>query len=537
MINSSPKVFLSLCMLALISAGTTNAQPYDLLIQNGRIVDGSGNPWYEADIAVRGNTIVQIAPSITEPANQVIDANGLVVAPGFIDIHTHARRNIFKVPTAENYVRQGVTTLIEGQDGSSPVPLAPFLEELDVLKKSVNFGSFIGQGAIRAAVMGAEDRQPSVEEMDAMKAHVEAGMRAGAFGLSSGLFYVPGAFSDTDEVVELAAVAGTMGGIYISHMRDETSEIVESVEETIAIGERGNLPTQVTHHKVIGARNRGKSAKTLRLIDEARSRGIDASIDQYPYTASSTTIQAALLPAWAQEGGRVAILNRLQDAETRAEVKKESVRIILEERGGGDLKKVAIANCDWQPEFSGKTLEDVVVWRGLTPTVENGAETVLWIVEQGNCQGVFHAIIEEDLDRIIRHPATMIASDGGVQVFGEATPHPRSYGAFARVLSFYVRDRNTLSLEIAIQKMTSLPAQRLGIMDRGMLRPGMKADITIFDPQRVRDLATFENPHQYAEGFSYVLVNGEVVFDGKEMTEARPGQVLYGPAFQAETTH
>jgi dihydroorotase/N-acyl-D-amino-acid deacylase len=500
---------------------------YDLVLKNGRIVDGSGSPWYRADVAIRGDTIVKIAPSINEPATRVIDVEGQVIAPGFIDIHTHARGNIFEVPTADNYVRQGVTTLMEGPDGSSPVPLKPFFEKLEALPKSVNFGSFIGQGTVRAAVIGNENRKPTPEELDKMRALVEQGMKDGAFGLSSGLFYVPGTFTPTEEVIELARVAGRFGGIYISHMRDEASGVVDSVKETIAIGERGGLPTQVTHHKIIGPANWGRSVDTLKLIDEARARGVDATIDQYPYTASSTSIQAALLPAWAQEGTRAQILNRLKDPATRAKIKAETIRIIQNERGGGDPKNIVIAGCGWDATLAGKNLAEVTRLRGMEPTVENAAEAGLWIVEQGGCSGIFHAINEADLERILKHPATMIGSDGEIPIFGRAHPHPRSYGTFARVLAVYVRERHTITLEDAVRKMTSFPAARLGLLDRGLLRPGMKADITVFDPARVRDVATFEKPHQYAEGFSTVIVNGQIVFERGAMTSARPGKVLY----------
>ena len=308
--------------LAVFIALACGAQTprYDLLLRNGRIIDGSGNAWYRGDIAIRGDTIARIAHTIDDPAARVIDLKGQVVAPGFIDIHSHARRNIFNVPTADNYVRQGVTTLIEGPDGSSPVPIAPFFAQLEALRKSVNIGAFIGQGSVRAAVMGEVDRKPTAEEMDKMRALVEQGMKSGAFGLSSGLFYVPGSFSSTEEVTELAKVAGRFGGIYISHMRDEASHVVDSVKETIAIGELGGLPTQVTHHKIIGKAYWGKSVETLQLIEEARRRGVDVSVDQYPYTASSTSIQAALFPAWAQEGGRAQILARLKDQIGRAHV-------------------------------------------------------------------------------------------------------------------------------------------------------------------------------------------------------------------------
>jgi dihydroorotase/N-acyl-D-amino-acid deacylase len=527
-----PVSLLALGIAVVIFAGSPRAQgpPYDLVLRGGRIVDGTGSPWYRGDVAIRGNTIVRIAPAITDPATRVIQVNGQVISPGFIDIHTHAIRGIFEVPTADNYVRQGVTTLMEGPDGGSPVPLAPFLAKLEGLRKSVNIGSFIGQGSIRTVVIGSGNRKATSEELEKMRGLVEQGMKDGAFGLSSGLFYVPGTFTPTDEVVELAKVAGRFGGIYISHMRDEASHVLDSVKETIAIGERGGLPTQVTHHKIIGRPNWGRSVDTLKLIDEARARDVDATLDEYPYTASSTSIQSALLPAWAQEGGRQQVLARLADPKTRATIKKEIVRLIQEERGGGDPKNVVVANCEWDSSLAGKNLADVTRFRGLEASVENAAEVAMWMFQQGSCQGIFHAIGEEDLERILRHPAVMIGSDGEVPIFGKANPHPRSYGTFARVLGVYARDRKTITLPDAIRKMTSFPAQRLGLGDRGLLRAGMKADIAVFDPERVRDTATFEQPHQYAEGFSYVITNGQVVFENSAMTAARPGAVLYGPA-------
>jgi len=520
--------------LVLPLLGSAQSAPYDLVLRGGRIVDGTGSPWYRGDIALRGDTIARVAPSISDPARRVIDVAGQVIAPGFIDIHTHARRAIFEVPTAENYVRQGVTTLIEGPDGASPVPLGPFLARLDSLPKSVNIGSFIGQGSVRSAVMGNVNRRPTADELASMRALVQQGMGDGAFGLSTGLFYVPGTFTPTEEVIELAKVAGGFGGIHISHMRNEAAGVVESVQETIRIGEEGGLPTQVTHHKVIGPGYWGSSIETLRLIDEARARGVDATIDQYPYTASSTSIQAALLPAWTLEGGNERLLERLKDPATRERIKKESATILRLERGGGDPSKVVIARCEWDETLAGQNLADITRKRGAEPTVENAAEAVLWIVEQGGCQGIFHAIGEQDLDRILAHQATMIASDGEVTIFGRGRPHPRSYGTFARVLSVYVRERNALTLEDAIRKMTSYPAQRLRLMDRGVLRPGMRADIAVFDPARVRDVATFESPHQYAEGFSLVIVNGQIVFENGAITPARPGVVLYGPAAEVE---
>jgi N-acyl-D-amino-acid deacylase len=525
------RVSLAALVGAFLIAGL-GAQPptYDLLIRNARIVDGTGSPWYRGDIALRGEAIARIAPRIDGPASRSIDAGGHMVAPGFIDIHTHARRGIFDVPTADNYVRQGVTTLIEGPDGSSPLPIKPFLERVAAVHITPNFALFVGQGSVRDQVIGSVNRKATPDEIEKMRGLVRQGMLDGAFGLSSGLFYVPGTFTPTAEVIELAKVAGSMGGIYISHMRDEASGILTSVRETIEIGEKGGLPTQVTHHKVIGKANWGKSVDTLRLIDEARARGVDATIDQYPYTASSTSIQAALMPAWSLEGGRQEVLKRLQNPSMRSELQKETARIILEERGGGDPQNVQLARCDWDPSLAGKRLGDVTRGRGLPVTIENAADTALWIVERGGCSGIFHAIEEEDLQRILRHPATMIGSDGEIPIFGTANPHPRSYGTFVRVLGRYVRDLKTITLEDAVRKMSAFPAQRLGLADRGVLREGMKADIAIFNPDTIRDLATFERPHQYAEGVDYVIVNGQVAFEGGKMTAARPGRILFGPS-------
>jgi dihydroorotase/N-acyl-D-amino-acid deacylase len=523
-------VVLLLLLVAAAVWPSTQTPAYDILLRGGRIVDGTTSPWYRGDIAITGDTIVRIAPSITASAKRVIELKDVVVAPGFIDIHTHARRGIFDVPTAENYVRQGVTTIVEGPDGGSPVPLKPFLAKVAATRISPNFLSFIGQGSIRSEVIGSVNRPASPDELERMRTLVRQGMEDGAFGLSSGLFYVPGNFTPTDEIVELAKVAGEMGGMYISHMRDEAKGIVQSVRETIAIGERGGLPTQVTHHKVIGKKYWGSSVETLKLVDEARARGVDATIDMYPYTASSTSIGAALLPAWAQEGGRNATLNRLKDPSTREKIEAATTALILDERGGGDPKNVVVARCDWDSSLAGLDLAAITARRGLTVTVANAADTALWIVERGGAQGIFHAIGEEDLQRIIVHPATMIGSDGEIPIFGKNHPHPRSYGTFARVLSVYVREKKLLTLETAVQKMSSLPAQRLGLTDRGVLRQGLKADIVIFDPASIRDTATFEKPHSYAEGVQAVMVNGVVVFENGRMTDTRPGRVLYGPA-------
>jgi dihydroorotase/N-acyl-D-amino-acid deacylase len=504
---------------------------FDLVIRNGRVVDGTGAPWFRADVAVKRDTIVAVRPRIEDSAGRTIDADGRVVAPGFIDVHTHARRGIFEVPTAENYVRQGVTTLVEGQDGSSPLPLGELLSRVEALRPAVNFASLVGHGSVREAVVGSCSRAPSAAELARMQELVHEAMRDGAFGLSTGLFYVPGTFARAEEVIALARAAGEMGGIHVSHIRDEAAGVLESVRETIAIGEEGRLPTQVTHHKLIGRASWGRSVDTLRMLEEARRRGVDATVDLYPYTASSTALAAALFPAWALEGGAEAIGQRLSSPDTRARIRGVVAGKIRDERGGGDPGNIRIAACGFDPSLEGKTLAEILAGRGLWPTVENAADLALEIVERGGASAVFRAIAEEDVERILASPLAMVASDGEIPVFGRGVPHPRSYGTFARVLGVYVREKRLLGLEEAVRKMTAFPAARLGLPDRGLVRPGMKADLVVFDPATIRDRATFEKPHQYAEGVGLVVVNGEVVLAGERMTGVRPGRVLRGPAF------
>ena len=500
-------------------------QPFDILIQHARIVDGSGNPWYRGDIGIRGDTIAAIGHLDGAPAKVTIDAGGLTVTPGFIDIHTHARRGIFDDTAAQNYIRQGVTTLIEGPDGSSPLPLAPFFEKLEGTHIAPNFAMFVGQGSIRQAVVGLENRKATPEEIAKMREITRQAMQDGALGLSSGLFYVPGNFTPTEEVIELAKVAASFGGMYISHMRDEAAGVLDSVRETIRIGEEGGLPTQVTHHKIIGATNWGKSVDTLKLIEDARARGVDATIDAYPYTASSTGT-AALFPQWSLAGGQKAMLERLAAPEQRARITAEIIRRIQVDRGGGDPKNIVMANCSFDPSLAGKSLADITAARGRVVTMETAAETAIEIQQKGGCSAVYHAINEEDVERILKSPYTMIGSDGEIPQFGKGAPHPRSYGTFARVLARYVRERKVLTLEDAVRKMSGYPADRLHLLDRGLLRPGMKADVVILDPATVQDKADFANPHQYAVGVREVIVNGELVISNSQLTKARPGRVI-----------
>ena len=526
-VASAVLALVALAVLALPLAAQDD-QPYDLLFRGGRVVDGTGNPWVRADVAIRGDRIARIGHLPDANAARVIDAEGLVVAPGFIDPHTHAVRGIFDVPTADNYLLQGVTTVTEGNDGGSPWPIGEHLDRIAATRISPNWAVFAGQGTIRREVMDNEDRDPTGDELDRMRELVGQAMQEGALGLSTGLFYVPGSFASTGEVIELSAVAASYGGIYISHMRDEALRLLDSVRETIRIGEEAGIPVQMTHHKVISRDRWGQSVESLALVDAARARGVDITIDQYPYTASQTSI-TAVVPQWAQAGGTGALIARLRDPETRRRVREEIVYRIEHDRGGGDPANIVIGLCEWDRSLEGKSLADILAEREMEVTVGNAADLVMDIIERGGARAIYHAMDEADVERIMRHPATAIGSDGGVSVFGESMPHPREYGTFARVLGRYVRERGVLSLEEAVRKMSGATAHRIGLQDRGLLREGHFADIAVFDPDGVIDRATFAEPHQYAEGFEYVLVNGAVVVDGGEHTGARPGRVLYGP--------
>ncbi len=522
---------MRLATLLLLFPASLLAQ-YDILIVNGKIYDGAANPWSYGDIAIKGDTIIAMGYLPGATATRRIDAKGMAVAPGFIDIHSHGRRGIEAVPTAENYLREGVTTIIEGPDGSSPLPLKPFFESLTAKGMSINLASFVGHGTIRTQVMGLVNRQATPDELNKMRELARQAMLDGAVGLSTGLFYVPGNYANTEEVIELGKIVGPMGGFHESHMRDESDHILDSVRETIRIGEEGGLPTQITHHKVVGTSNWGQNVATLKLVEEARTRGVDVSIDQYPYTASSTGI-AALFPQWAQEGGQKSLLERLSAPTSREKIKTAIMTNIRDNRGGGDPKNIVIVNCSFDESLAGKSLADLTRARGVPVNFDTAAETAIALQSKGPCSAVYHAIAEPDIERIMKSPYTMIASDGDIPIFGKAAPHPRSYGTFARVLGVYVRERHVITLEDAIHKMSGMPAARLKFGDRGLLKPGMKADVVVFDPNTVIDKATFEQPHQYSVGFREVIVNGKfAMLDGK-VTAERPGRILYGPAYKA----
>lgn len=497
----------------------------DILITNARIVDGTGNPWYRGSVAVAGDRIQAVGPRLETAARRTIDAGGMVVAPGFIDFHNHCDRGLFNNPDAENFLRQGVTTLIGGPDGGSAVDMGAFLADLDTLPLAVNAAFTVGHGSVRKEVMGLADRAPTEAELETMKKLVARAMEQGAIGISTGLKYVPGAYSSTEEIIELSKVAASYGGFYTSHLREEGPGLLESVQEAIRIAEEAAIPVNLTHHKAVGKLMWGKSTETLKMLEQARARGLDITCDQYPYTATSTGL-AVLFPPWCLAGGRDSLLARLDNPELRAKIAEKVIYALEYDRGGDDPINVAIASCKFDPSLEGKNLRQILEERGLEPTLAHAAELVFELLRKGEVSCIYHCLNEEDVERIMRHRCTMHASDGTVLPFGEGVPHPRSYGTFPRILGEYVRKRKILTLEEAVRKMTSLPAQRAGLLDRGVIRPGSFADLVIFDPDRVIDRATFGDPHQYPEGIETVILNGEVTFEDGHLTDHRPGRAL-----------
>jgi dihydroorotase/N-acyl-D-amino-acid deacylase len=501
-------------------------QDYDLVLVGGTVVDGTGAPAYPATVAIRHGRIARVATETLEArsAARVIDVTGLIIAPGFIDLHAHLDP-LLRLPGAESHVRQGVTTAIGGPDGGSPWPLAAYFDSVTTIGVGMNVAFLVGHNTIRQEVMGRAARAPTPDELGRMKTMVEQAMEEGAFGLSTGLRYVPGIYATTEEVIALAEVAAGHGGIYTSHLRDEGLQLLDGVAEAIRIGREADIPVVLTHHKVVGGPMWGSSTRTLAMMDSARAAGIDVMADQYPYTATHTGI-SILVPAWALADGDSAFQRRSADPVLRDSI-LAGIRWNLEnDRGGGDLSRVQFARVEWDASLEGRTLADWARREGREPTLVTGAELVVDAMRRGGANAIYHVLNEEDVERIMADPHTAIASDGRLTQPGEGHPHPRWYGTFPRVLGYYVRDRGVFTLEEAVRRMTSLPADRLGLRDRGRIVQGAAADLVIFDRNRVRDLATFQEPHQYPEGIPYVIVNGIVVVDDDQFTGERAGRVL-----------
>jgi len=514
----------------------------NIIVRNVHILDGSGSPAFRADIGLEGDRIAEIGDLSAATDGMVIDGTGLIAAPGFIDMHSHSDFTLPINPRAESKVRQGVTTEVIGQCGSSPAPIDPksgegvmanhpdlpwewttFGEYLDYLRQqglSLNVVPLVGHGVIRGTGMGLADRAPTADDMAAMKRLIDQAMDEGAWGLSTGLIYPPSVYAATDELVELSRVVAGRGGFYFSHIRGEGATLLKAVAEAIEIGEQAGLPVQIAHFKASGPENWSLLPQALALVDDARARGLDVAADRYPYVASSTGLSAQL-PAWAHDGGRTALLERLQVSDSRQ-------RILAELTARSSYwDKIVITHSPNRPEFETLSVAEIAEQRGADP-----AETAVNILLEADARvSVVHfGMSEENLRTVLRHPAIMIGSDGSARIpegpLGEGKAHPRSYGTFPRVLGKYVREEGVLSLPQAVRKMTGLPAERIGLSDRGHLVKGLRADLVLFNPDTVRDRATFAEPYQYPAGIEYVFVNGLAVVTPEGHTGALPGQVL-----------
>jgi len=525
---------------------------FDLLIRGAQIVDGSGAPPFVGDIGLQGDTIAALdrweAGGRLE-GEVAIEASGLMAAPGFIDMHSHSDWTLPGNRRAESKVRQGVTTEVVGMCGSSPAPLPedqgrrgrwiaqagahqPWLtwewesfgQYLDHLRRGIalNVVPFVGHGALRIAAMGWDDRPPTDEELATMKALVAQVMEEGAWGYSTGLIYPPSCYAQTTELIELARVVARHHGFYFSHIRGEGATHLQAIREVIEIVEGAGLPAQIAHFKAAGRPYWGQLPRAIELVEEARSRGLDITADRYPYTASSTGL-GALLPHWAHEGGRDALLARLDDSATRARIREE----VIARRQGMEWRDVMISHCPAQAAYEGLTLDQLAQERGTEPV-----DAVLDLLREaeGQVSMIQFSMSEENLRAVLRQPWVMVGSDGSSLApcgeMGRGKRHPRSYGTFARVLGRYVREEQVLTWEETVRKMAALSAQKLRLDDRGLLKVGYKADIVLFDPDRVVDRATFIDPYQYPVGIEYVLVNGQVVIERGEHTGALPGRVL-----------
>ncbi|GAB2529180.1 N-acyl-D-amino-acid deacylase family protein [Spirosoma aerophilum] len=521
-----------LLYLCLVVPAITHSQPYDLVIKNGRVVDGTGNPWVYADVAIQQGRVVRVGMVPASDASRTIDATGLIVAPGFIDVHTHVEGSLEAQPGAPNFIFDGVTTMITGNCGGSSTNLRAYFDTLRTQGISVNVGSLIGHNTVRVKVMKMAFREPTTREQADMEALVEQAMKDGAVGLSTGLIYTPGTYARTSEVVNLAKMASRYGGLYASHIRNEGQNVKQAVEEAIQISREAHIPVEISHFKVASKPLWGKSTETVELVEAARREGLDVTVDQYPYTASSTSLES-IVPSWALADGDSAVLARFRDPATRAKIRKEMLDG-LSKNLRKNYEYAVVASYKPDTTFNGLSISAINQKLGRKNTAATEADLILELMERTELkriQMVYHTMSETDVETILRYPNTMIASDAGVAKLGSGMPHPRAYGTNARVLGRYVRERHVIPLEEAIRRMTSLPAQRFKLADRGLLRPGYAADIVLFDEKTVADKATYDQPHAYTTGISWVLVNGIPVIENNQHTGQRPGQLLMGPGY------
>ena len=517
-------------LLALMAgASEVHAQTVDLLVRQARVIDGTGSPWFVSDVAVDDGRIVAMGTHLDLDAHLSIDADGRVLAPGFIDVHTHADRGIGELPRADNYVLDGVTTVVGGNCGGSETDIAGWSDSLTGL--GINIATLVGHNSIRREVMGLEDRSPTALELEQMEGLVDQAMKDGAVGLSTGLLYVPGTYADTDEVIALAKVAARHGGVYASHIREQGAELHKSIDEAVSVGREARMPVQISHFKVKGRTRWGTIGDAIARVENHRRKGVDVMIDVYPYERASTNL-AVNLPRWAVAGEIEDIAGRIEDPATRERIVAEMKRM-LEDQGYDDYSFATVAQYKPNPAWNGKTISEINALSGREATVDHEIATILEMILEGGAAGnaygasmIYHYMSLEDVETILRYPNAIVASDGGVVEFGDGQPHPRSYGTNARVLADFVRERGLLTLEDAVRRMTALPARTFGFFDRGIIRPGFVADLVLFDPARVDDKATFADPHQYSQGFDYVFVNGRAVVADGTLTDERPGEFV-----------
>ena len=511
------------------TADIDSGRTFDLILTGGTVVDGLGNPAFRGDIGIKDDRIVAISTGVlsADDADLSVDITGLVVSPGFIDNHSHSQTTIHEHPLAENFTRQGITTLIASlHSGDQPWPLDEYASALEI---APNIGFFAGHTWTRKQVLGMENRAPDHDELQAMRDLVEETMKQGALGLSTGLLYVPANFAETEEVIELAKVASQYGGIYVTHMRNESTGLIDSVNETIRIATEANIPAHINHHKASGVGQWGSSAQSLALIDAANEAGLDITHDLYPYTASSTR-SAVMFPQWTLAGGPKEFAKRIADPEQLPVIREEMRDIFMQERTGSDLGRLQIRVLPSDESYNGKTLAAMAADRGLPNNVETGIDLLIELQLKGGFSAIFHAMDEQDVIRIMKHPLAMIETDGDPVSYGEGFPHPRSYGAFPRVLARYVRELGVLTLEEAIKKMTSMPADQYNQKERGRIIEGAFADLVVFDADTIKDEATYTDPHRYPTGIQHVIVNGRFVIKSGALTGERPGVWIKGPA-------
>lgn len=510
-------------LLALSSLPLRAQGGNDLIIRNGRVLDGSGNPWYRADVAIRGDRIVAVGDLSGQRAAREIDAAGLYVAPGFIDVHTHAGEGLATAALSHGQplLAQGITTVLVNPDGGGATDMARQRAEMQAHGTGVNVAQMVPHGSVRSRVMGMADRAPTPAEMDQMRALVRAGMEEGAFGLSTGPWYAPGSFARTEELIDLSRIVAGYGGAYSSHIRDEADYnvgLVAAVDEVIRIGREARLRVVATHLKALGPRVWGYAGALVSRIDRARAEGVEVFADQYPYTASATSLSGALVPRWALAGGDTALQRRIADPAERARLRVE-VLDNLDRRGGADRIQFRRHRAD--PTIEGRTLLWVAQRGGAEPV-----DAVLELLRTGNPGVVSFNMLDADVELLMRQPWMMTSSDGDLVPMGEGVPHPRSYGTYPRKIREYVVERGVMDLAAAIRSMTSLPATVFRIPDRGTLREGAVADVVVFDLARVNDPATFSDPHKLAEGMVHVLVNGRPAVDQGRFSSQLHGRVL-----------